>query len=388
MDVRCNCCNTPLSDVVELGHYPLCYGLSDPKIESILSKKRFPARLAVCEKCQLVQQPYDKEIFDSVEHIYDHYGVHTINQFSDTGWGQRRFQVFQRNFQLKRIPEKVLEIGCGNGFLLEELIKRGAKLAVGFEPSFSGASTTVRKAIIYPEFFNEHTTEKIRDRFDVIYSNAVLEHIADLPSHFSTIRRLLRPRGSFLCGVPNGEFSMQHGDFGLFAHEHVNYFTVQSIENCLAYNGLKLRIITQEPEIIYFEAVPDRDITVREGIGPKTDTACDLDGFIRRQKDVLSSLKNRIQQSARKIGFYGAFLGLSNLLAHLDLQMEQYHVFDSDRNKWDRKMAGIPTAVEKLDAICRPDIDIIVVVPLVYQEEIEGYLREMNLGDKTFRLYS
>lgn len=370
----CNNCAAELKEIKEIGKYPVCYGIADESLEETIGKKRFPALLVECHKCSLIQQPIDEEIYNIVQSIYNNSKIETINQFSQEGWGKRRLNFFKKNFSFRKCPENVLEIGCGNGFLLRDFYAKGSRVVVGFEPSFKLDIEFEQGIKIYSKSFDENSVKNISIKFDLIYSNAVVEHIKDLKSHFNLIRKLLKQDGIFICGVPNCEIPLQYGDFGMFAHEHINYFTEESLYNSLKSTGINIVKLIKAPQMLYFEARIKTDLDMTEYVSK--DNEYNLDKFLKKQKKTLENLLKEIDEFSGKLGFYGAYLGLSNLLAQLNLSKEKYYVFDSDENKWDKKMAGIPRRVERLDNLTKFRLNKIVVVPLIFQNEISDLIKE------------
>lgn len=93
----------------------------------------------------------------------------------------------------------LLEIGCGNGFFLEEGLKQGYVTVWGVEPcadAVARADSKVRSQIICdmmrPGLFG-------REQFDVICMFQVLDHIADPVGLLAECYRILKPGGLVLC---------------------------------------------------------------------------------------------------------------------------------------------------------------------------------------------
>lgn len=91
--------------------------------------------------------------------------------------------------------EAALEIGCSNGFFLEELLSRGFGTVAGCEPSIEAkarSSPAVRDAIT-TEFFREGLYG--RETFDLVCSFQTLDHLSDPVSVLRTSRDILKPGG-------------------------------------------------------------------------------------------------------------------------------------------------------------------------------------------------
>lgn len=109
----------------------------------------------------------------------------------------------------KEIENKsILEVGCGRGsFLISVLRNFKYKKLTGLDVSLP----PVNVIKFYPdiEFVDADVTEfKVVDKYDIIYSNHVLEHMGplDLDSHFQSITNSLKPDGMVIINLPNKLF--------------------------------------------------------------------------------------------------------------------------------------------------------------------------------------
>jgi len=94
--------------------------------------------------------------------------------------------------------DSLLEIGCGNGFFLEEALKHGYKQVYGVEPSSSAvaqARPTVQSNIVCdimrPGLFQS-------EQFDAICIFQVFDHISDPSAMLDECWRVLKPHGQIL----------------------------------------------------------------------------------------------------------------------------------------------------------------------------------------------
>ncbi len=99
----------------------------------------------------------------------------------------------------------LLEIGCGNGFFLQEALKRGFSSVFGVEPSRSAVESAapelagrIRVDVMRPGLFPEST-------FDAIGMFQVLDHIPDPNSLLNECFKILVPGGAVLCFNHNVE---------------------------------------------------------------------------------------------------------------------------------------------------------------------------------------
>jgi SAM-dependent methyltransferase len=136
-------------------------------------------------------------------------------------------------------PARVLDAGCGEGRVAIALGARHPDVQI---VGLDVARTNVRLArrvnrysnVTFQESFVEDFAQRTAPgSFDLVYSFAVLEHVADLDATVASILRLLRPGGRFCFSVPmNGlkavgplpAFKPRDGVLG-----HVRRFTEQSL---------------------------------------------------------------------------------------------------------------------------------------------------------------
>jgi len=102
---------------------------------------------------------------------------------------------------------RVLDIGCGGGYLLGKLEGRGLKL-FGCDLSGEALSTAAREA---PDArFAVTDAEKLSypgGTFDVAYNLGSLEHFLDMKAALEEMRRVLRPEGRAVVMVPNSLYA-------------------------------------------------------------------------------------------------------------------------------------------------------------------------------------
>jgi SAM-dependent methyltransferase len=128
-----------------------------------------------------------------------------------------------------RPPEgaRVLEIGCGAGALLGRLRDAGAQ-AIGVEPGAQAAERARAAGL------DVITTSFERDAFphgafDLIVHHAVLEHVPEPVSFIRDQLSLLAEDGVIVCSVPDCSLPMRAGDLSMLVHEHLSYFTPESL---------------------------------------------------------------------------------------------------------------------------------------------------------------
>ena len=146
--------------------------------------------------------------------------------------------------------EKVLEIGCGNGVLLDYLKKNNkVKESWGVEMNYQENLPSLDK------FFLGKIEDNIdnipNDYFDCIICNDVLEHIFDPYTLLKDLKLKLKKDGVFIASIPNvrhlsviinlilkGDF--RYRDAGIMDFTHVRFFTKKSMRQMFEDAGYKV----------------------------------------------------------------------------------------------------------------------------------------------------
>ncbi len=138
---------------------------------------------------------------------------------------------------------KTLDIGCGNGTLMNVLQKNGYDVW-GVEVNLDAEKysyPSLRGRIFYNELAECGFQEK---SFDIITCFQVLEHIIYPGSVLEEIRRILKDDGILYLSVPNAAFFESYL-FGRYCYNlevprHLYFFTIESLRNLLEKKGVQI----------------------------------------------------------------------------------------------------------------------------------------------------
>lgn len=100
--------------------------------------------------------------------------------------------------------ERVLDLGCGEGWFLEELVERGFD-AVGCDLAAVPLQRARRRRPQLPvvQLPQDGEWPFAVSEFDVVWCSEVVEHVLDTGAFFSELRRVLRSGGLLLVTTPN-----------------------------------------------------------------------------------------------------------------------------------------------------------------------------------------
>ena len=155
----------------------------------------------------------------------------------------------RKSGEFRHIPlpngNSILDFGCGGGFFLNICRQLGAEV-FGIEPSPHGAALTRKQGIpVFEGSLDEYLAAHGDQRFDVITSNHVIEHVPDPVSTLAGLKQLLAPSGTMTIAVPNA-LSTFASKLGAEWHStdlpfHLHQFSGNSLRFASARAGLTVK---------------------------------------------------------------------------------------------------------------------------------------------------
>ena len=160
----------------------------------------------------------------------------------------QKFLYGQRVRQIERLNEgikgRVLDVGCGPGFLLRQFQRSGWEVE-GTELSETSAAHARKTLGLRIHTGDLASAQFPSGHFDAVVLWHVLEHVPCPQRTLAEVARILRPGGLFLAGVPNfgsWEARLARGKwFHLDVPRHLNHFTVPTLRRMLGNAGLQVK---------------------------------------------------------------------------------------------------------------------------------------------------
>ena len=142
----------------------------------------------------------------------------------------------------KVVPGKILDVGCGLGWLLSSLDNKWDKH--GIEISKFASSHASKFGNIHNGTLDDFD-EKLK--FDVIVMNHVIEHLENPVGALQKIYKLLKPGGTFIIGTPNFDSAAarRYGSNFRLLHDptHISLFSSDSMHRCLRDQNFKINYV-------------------------------------------------------------------------------------------------------------------------------------------------
>ena len=226
----CDCEN--LTPVLDLGLQPWANHFLTK--DEVGSEERYPLSLVYCTECACVQLDYTvpKEVMFS-NHTYVSGTTKTLaKHFLDTA------KEVDLLFTHDRSSKSILDIGSNDGTQLKQYQSLGFDV-LGVE-SCGGIAETANKNGVptVNAFFNEECAEKLGKQFDIINASGVFFHLEELHSATRGIKKALKNNGVFVIQFLYMKSIVENLAFDQIYHEHLLYYTLDTVEKLLSRHGL------------------------------------------------------------------------------------------------------------------------------------------------------
>ena len=230
----------PDETLMKKNEHTHCLICNSEKLNKLIGYEK--DNLVKCKSCGFV---FCKQI-PSLQELNTHYEGYPRNNYNSP-ITIKRYNELLDLFEPYRETNKILDIGCGDGYFLEVANKRGW-IVYGTEFTETALNSCIKKGIKmnkgilkasnYPEAI-----------FDIVTSFEVIEHINNPQDEVNEIKKILRKNGLFYFTTPNFNSlsrSILKDDWNVIEYpEHLSYYTCSTINRLLKSNGfLKKKIET------------------------------------------------------------------------------------------------------------------------------------------------
>jgi len=389
----CRCCNSKyLKSTIPLGLSPLANNL----LNNINEKDElYPLDVMFCETCTNSQLSFSvspEKLFNTYLYVSS-----TAKSFRDHFENASKDYIDEFNLNKDSV---VVDIGSNDGIGLSYFKSLGMNV-IGIEPASNIAKLANEKGIeTINSYFDEHAVKKILTRFsyaDLVTASNVFAHSNEIKSITENVFKLLKDDGCFIIEVQYLLDTIKDLTFDNIYHEHVNYWSVTSLNNFFNSLGLSVtnvkHIDTHGGSIrVYVKrigSIIDKSVNKfldeekKFGILDKKT----YDNFFLRieeaKKNVINNLK-LLKQKGLKIVGYGAPAKATTLLNYFEIGTEYIDYIVEDNNlKHGKLIPGVKIPIYSKDVLESQRPDIIVVMAWNFFDEIKKNNQKLiDLGIK------
>lgn len=388
----CRVCKSSVEPILSLGDQYVSTFLAPDQPDGF----RAPLELVLCRHCRLLQLRHTVP----GEMMYQNYWYR-----SGTNQTMRKAlaDICGEATKLVHLQsgDTVLDIGCNDGTLLSSYAVPGI-YKIGFDPAQNLAvfSRQVADKVIVGFFDAERfsTEADLRDRRPkVVTSIAMFYDLEDPQKFVADIQQIMHPDGLWIVQMSYLPLMLKQNDFGNICHEHLEYYSLQSLEYLLGLynfsivdaqlndvNGGSIRAFIRNRKAdensfgdeAYRLQASDRVSRLRENeMRLGLDRATPYREFAERvqaiKQDVCGFVKDQVERK-KKVFVYGASTKGNTMLQYFGLDKSVIKAA-AERNpdKWGKVTVGtrIPIISEAEARAAKPDY--FLVLPWHFIEEFK-----------------
>lgn len=259
--------------------------------------------------------------------------------------------------------EKILEIGCSEGYLLKKLNDIGFSNITGIEP---GPQADIAKGLglnVIKGYFN---ARHVQNKVDGYYLMHVFEHFEDPFSIFKLMSETLNDTGRIVIEVP---------DFGGFHVQHLFYYNIYFMQVLARDNDLKIiyHCVENDSLRVVFVRAENTHVNDIEVAFDKTSYIDNLSIF-KQRCDASRSRANDFLRKAGHVVWWGAGSASVILLNGIEkavLDSTEIIVVDGDKNKVDCTVPGVNFKVSYFETFRNQHLSNLVIASSFYKEIFE-----------------
>lgn len=235
--MECRVCGSKdLEQCIDLGNQPWCNNFLSE--EEIGKEPTYPLRVVYCNKCHTAQLDYTvkKEVM-----FGDHTYLSGVTSALSSHFRKIAHDTIKRERDNGVVGNiRVLDIGSNDGTQLKHFKDMGAE-CLGVESSKRTAEIANNNGICtLNKFFNTETAQSIGGKFNIINAAGVFFHLEELHSVCDGIKLLLAKDGTFTVQFLYMKNIMENNAFDQIYHEHLLYYTLETIQALLRMHELEV----------------------------------------------------------------------------------------------------------------------------------------------------
>lgn len=276
------------------------------------------------------------------------------------------------------LPGKsVVEIGCGDGFFSDLLIKRGAKVSA-VEPSAKACGLAAERGVTcYNVFLDDGILNHVEEKFDGFVTKQVMDLVKDPNNFLRNLGKMLKPGAWGLIDVPSWTKTLLDHRYYDVLPDRVGYYTAKTLVEIMERNNFHVVEVFHGADDEYVGAY-----VVYEGC--KDGLLKAFNNEFTEFRATFSGLMETYRKAGKRVAAWGAGAKGVTIFAFsgMDKSSIQY-VVDKDPFKCGMFLPGSLLPVVSPDTVKQQPVDAMIITGVMFYKEITRQLvRELGFkGD-------
>lgn len=330
--------------------------------------------LLLCRNCEFIFNATFDENKMSYSSNYDNNQLYSVT-FQEYTYNLIDYLINDKGV----INKNIVEIGCGKGDFIKELINRSkGNVGIGFDPSYNGVEEMCDGNLKFVKDFFDYRYNDIDA--DVVICRHVIEHIQDPLNFIINLKKSLSNsiHTKVYFETPCVEWVFKNNALWDFFYEHCSYFSIQSIKLMFELAGFKVENVKHVfgGQYLWIEASINDTKTLAN-----TEKTLEkiVDEYIVRESNILNEWKNRLQ-SMKKVALWGAGAKGVTFANLIDPEGKLINcIVDINPNKQGKFIPGSGQPIIDYIELAERKITNVIVMNPNYKEEINKLISNLDL---------
>ena len=377
------CDSSKIESILNLGNQPLANALRETN--DLTEEIYIPLEIIRCNNCTTVQLSVNVD----PDIMFKEYFWVTGTTKTATDHLEK-LSTFISKRCVKRNPS-LLEVGSNDGSLLKILKKRDFGQLYGVDPAKNIVDSINESEIIfYTDFFDYNFTNSFTEsngNVDIVIARNVFSHVPDLVNCLKGVANLLVEDGLFIMEFHEATKILTEIHYDSIYHEHTFYHSIKSISEAAKIAGLNPFDIEVSPIsggsfILFFSKKLKEKTTnlIEYEISENNSgvlTFQKWEEFAKRSLKNIEDIREYLSKNTdRRVCGFGASARSSTLVNAIGSGCQNIvGIADNNTLKQGKVSPGMHLQIESAKKLITSNIDIVVVFPFNFEEEIISFLK-------------
>lgn len=380
MESICPLCQTKNTKfLISRKNVPVHQNLPLESVKDAESVTRGDLDLFICNECGFV---YNTS-YDSDKMSYS--PNYNNNQLYSTSFQKYVDEIVNYLIGDHKLTDcNILEVGCGKGYFIEQIISKGnGNKGIGFDPSYAGSDTLYDGNLIFIKDFFDTKYKNIQA--DVVICRHVIEHIDNPVAFLSNLKEsLINSNGvKIFFETPCVEWIFENNVFWDLFYEHCSYFSKKSLTKAFEVAGFKVDSVKHifNGQYLWLEASlsnGNNEETKIETNNNHNSLVSLAERYIKNEQKLMEEWKHKIS-SCKSVAVWGAGAKGVTFVNLLDPQKNYVKcVIDLNPYKQGKYIPATGHPIVDYGKLEQNNISSIVIMNPNYKEEIQILLSKLK----------
>ena len=372
-------CGGALNKALDIEAYPLLTSACPRQARVPL----LPIVAGYCRRCshvQLMERPTPEQL--DLIYLGEYTNVMEKGVLSSADQMQLDCKAFFDFADGGKLPVdgRVLEIGCFDGSFLS--LFEGRRLT-GCEPNPMGRMAAERYGVeVVPRYFSAADFED--SSIDLVVMRHLIEHLPEPLQALEACRQIIKPAGRLLIETPNIEHTLTQHVVGNFYHQHLHYFSRESLPLILRRAGFEIVAhgIMDFRQFVVAAKVEGTKNVVDDTRAPYGAMICSqIDGFRQYLEALRLDMAAWLAANPGRIAIYGASSTATGIVYAGGLPPGRLaYLVDADPRKHGKVLPGTDCTVFSPEHLREDPVETVFIASDFFKEEIKLLLKTQFPG--------